>query len=56
MFDVFEGMKRFDEEEPQCQRVASIEVVEDNFKVQTPSLPVERVVVDHLDAQEAEWN
>ncbi|MCI51653.1 hypothetical protein A2U01_0072897, partial [Trifolium medium] len=30
--------------------------MEDKCKVQPPSLPVERVVVDSLDAQEAEWN
>ncbi|MCI54230.1 hypothetical protein A2U01_0075479, partial [Trifolium medium] len=56
LFDVFEGMKRYDEEEPQCHHVASIEVVEDKYKVQPPILPVERVVVDSLDAQEEEWN
>ncbi|MCI67456.1 hypothetical protein A2U01_0088715, partial [Trifolium medium] len=33
-----------------------IEVVEDKCKVQPPNLPIERVVVDSLDAQEAEWN
>ncbi|MCI88527.1 hypothetical protein A2U01_0109814, partial [Trifolium medium] len=30
--------------------------MEDKCKVQPPSLPVERVVVDFFDAQEAEWN
>ncbi|MCI53381.1 hypothetical protein A2U01_0074627, partial [Trifolium medium] len=56
IFNVFEAMKRHDEEEPQCYRVEIMEVVEDKCKVQPPSLPVERVVVDSLDAQEAEWN
>ncbi|MCI52663.1 hypothetical protein A2U01_0073909, partial [Trifolium medium] len=56
MFDVFESMKRYDEEEPQCYRVESIEVVEDKCKIQPPSLPVEGIVVDSFDAQEAEWN
>ncbi|MCI55858.1 hypothetical protein A2U01_0077109, partial [Trifolium medium] len=51
MFNVFEAMKRLEEEEPQCYRVAIIEVMEDKFKVQPPSLPVERVVVDSHDAQ-----
>ncbi|MCI17991.1 hypothetical protein A2U01_0039142, partial [Trifolium medium] len=32
------------------------EVIEDKCKVQSPSLPVERVVVNSIDAQEAEWN
>ncbi|MCI67865.1 hypothetical protein A2U01_0089124, partial [Trifolium medium] len=49
-------MRRHDEEEPQCYRVEVIEVVEDKCKVQPPSLPVEREVVDSIDAQEAEWN
>ncbi|MCI78334.1 hypothetical protein A2U01_0099604, partial [Trifolium medium] len=56
MFDVFEGMKRYDGEEPQCYRMEIIEVVEDKCKVQPPSLPVKGGVVDPLDAQEAEWN
>ncbi|MCI60453.1 hypothetical protein A2U01_0081709, partial [Trifolium medium] len=56
MFDVFEGMKRHDEEEPQCYSVVIIEVMEDKCKVQPPSIPVERVVVDPIEAQEAEWN
>ncbi|MCI91788.1 hypothetical protein A2U01_0113083, partial [Trifolium medium] len=47
--------KRHDEEEPQCYRVEIIEVVEDKCKEQPPSLPVERVVVDPIDVQEAEW-
>ncbi|MCI80239.1 hypothetical protein A2U01_0101510, partial [Trifolium medium] len=32
MFDVFEDMKRYDEEEPQCYSVQIIEVVEDKCK------------------------
>ncbi|MCI85094.1 hypothetical protein A2U01_0106373, partial [Trifolium medium] len=53
---VFEAMKRHEEEEPQCYRVASIEVVEDKCKAQPPSPPVARVVVDSNDEQDAEWN
>ncbi|MCI56358.1 hypothetical protein A2U01_0077609, partial [Trifolium medium] len=57
MFNVFEAMKRHEEEEePQCYRVEIIEVSEDKCKVQPPSLPVERVEVDPIDVQEAEWN
>ncbi|MCI74491.1 hypothetical protein A2U01_0095755, partial [Trifolium medium] len=55
MFNVFEAMKRYDEEEPQCYCVDAIEVVEDECKVQSPSPPVERVV-DLIDEQEAEWD
>ncbi|MCI84941.1 hypothetical protein A2U01_0106219, partial [Trifolium medium] len=55
MFDVFEGMKKYDEE-PQCYRVEVIEVEEDKCKVQSPSPSVERIVVDSLDEQEAEWD
>ncbi|MCI66112.1 hypothetical protein A2U01_0087370, partial [Trifolium medium] len=55
MFNVFEAMKRHDEEEPQCYRVEIIEVVEDKCKVQPPSPPAERVVVDSNDAKEGEW-
>ncbi|MCI56311.1 hypothetical protein A2U01_0077562, partial [Trifolium medium] len=44
MFDIFEGMKKYDEEEPQCYRVEIIEVEENKCKVHTSSLPVERVV------------
>ncbi|MCI90379.1 hypothetical protein A2U01_0111671, partial [Trifolium medium] len=49
-------MRRHDEEEPQCYHVEVIEVMEDKCKIQPPSLPVEREVVDALDEQEAEWN
>ncbi|MCI74744.1 hypothetical protein A2U01_0096008, partial [Trifolium medium] len=56
MFNVFEAMKSHDEEEPQCYRVEIIEVIEDECKVQPPSLSVERVIVDSIDEQEAEWN
>ncbi|MCI81419.1 hypothetical protein A2U01_0102692, partial [Trifolium medium] len=49
-------MKRHDEEEPQCYRVEVIEVREDKCKVQSPSPPVDREVVDSLDEREAEWN
>ncbi|MCI49546.1 hypothetical protein A2U01_0070790, partial [Trifolium medium] len=56
MFSVFEAMKRHEEEEPQCYRMEIIEVIEDKCKVQPPSVPVERVVDDSIDAQEAEWN
>ncbi|MCI82932.1 hypothetical protein A2U01_0104206, partial [Trifolium medium] len=51
MFNVFEAMKKYDDDEPQCYRVEIIEVEEDKGKVQLPSPPVERVVVDSLDAQ-----
>ncbi|MCI46559.1 hypothetical protein A2U01_0067799, partial [Trifolium medium] len=57
LFKVFEAMKRHDEEEePQCYRVEIIEDINDKSKVQTPSLPVERIVVYSIDEQEAEWN
>ncbi|MCI53836.1 hypothetical protein A2U01_0075083, partial [Trifolium medium] len=56
MFNVFEAMKRHDEEEPQCYRVDVIEVVEDKSKVQPPSPQVERVEVGPNDEQEAEWD
>ncbi|MCI88847.1 hypothetical protein A2U01_0110135, partial [Trifolium medium] len=49
-------MKKYDDEEPQCYRVEIIEVEEDKCKVQLPSPLVERVVVDSLDVQEAEWD
>ncbi|MCI65703.1 hypothetical protein A2U01_0086961, partial [Trifolium medium] len=56
MFDVFEGMKRYDEEEPQCYRVDVIEVEGDKGKVQSSSPTVEGVVVNSLDVQKAEWS
>ncbi|MCI50446.1 hypothetical protein A2U01_0071690, partial [Trifolium medium] len=49
-------MKRYEEEEPQCYRVEIIDVIKDKCKVHPPNLPVERVVVDSIDVQEAEWN
>ncbi|MCI82219.1 hypothetical protein A2U01_0103493, partial [Trifolium medium] len=49
-------MRRHDEEERQCYRVEVVEVMEDKCKVQPPSLPIEKIVVDTFDAQEAEWN
>ncbi|MCI10136.1 hypothetical protein A2U01_0031228, partial [Trifolium medium] len=55
MFNVFEAMQR-QEDDSQCYCVEVIEVVEDECKVQTPSLQVERVVVDPIEIQEAEWN
>ncbi|MCI56926.1 hypothetical protein A2U01_0078177, partial [Trifolium medium] len=39
----------------QCYRVDIIEDLEDKCKVQPPSLPVEGIVVDSIDVQEAEW-
>ncbi|MCI80018.1 hypothetical protein A2U01_0101289, partial [Trifolium medium] len=57
MFNVFEAMKRYDdEEEPQCYCVDVIEVIEDKIKVQPSNPPIERVVVDLIDEQEAEWD
>ncbi|MCI88618.1 hypothetical protein A2U01_0109905, partial [Trifolium medium] len=55
MFNVFESMKRHDEEEPQRHRVEVIEAIKDKFKVQIPFPPLERGLVDSMDAQEAEW-
>ncbi|MCI50569.1 hypothetical protein A2U01_0071813, partial [Trifolium medium] len=41
MFNVFEAMKRHDEEEPQCHLVDVVEeVVEDVFVEETPSPPL----------------
>ncbi|MCI55212.1 hypothetical protein A2U01_0076462, partial [Trifolium medium] len=56
MFNVFEAMKRHDEEEPQCYRVEVIEVIEDKCKVQTSFPSLEKGLVDSMDAQEAEWS
>ncbi|MCI87474.1 hypothetical protein A2U01_0108757, partial [Trifolium medium] len=53
MFDVFEGMKKYDEEEPQCYRLDVIEVEEDKCKVQPSSPTVEGIVVNSLDVQRA---
>ncbi|MCI69773.1 hypothetical protein A2U01_0091036, partial [Trifolium medium] len=55
MFNVFEAMKRHGEEEPQCHRVDIIqEVVEDIFAEETPSPPLERVLVNSIDELEEE--
>ncbi|MCI69916.1 hypothetical protein A2U01_0091179, partial [Trifolium medium] len=55
MFNVFEAMKRHDEEEPQCHRVDVIEeVMEDVFVEETPSPPLERVLVNSIDELEEE--
>ncbi|MCI85850.1 hypothetical protein A2U01_0107129, partial [Trifolium medium] len=49
MFNVFEAMKRHDEE-PQCHRVEVVEeVVEDVFAEETPSPPLERIMVNSID-------
>ncbi|MCI84587.1 hypothetical protein A2U01_0105865, partial [Trifolium medium] len=57
MFNVFEAMKKHDEEEPQCYRVDVVEeVVEDVFVEETPSLPLERVIVNSIDDLEEEWD
>ncbi|MCI34534.1 hypothetical protein A2U01_0055754, partial [Trifolium medium] len=45
-----------EEEEPQCYCVDFIEGVEDKCKVQPPSPHVERIAVDLIDVQEAEWD
>ncbi|MCI41197.1 hypothetical protein A2U01_0062430, partial [Trifolium medium] len=56
LFNVFEAMKRHEEEEPQCYCVEVIEALEDKCKVQPSNPPVERVLVDSNDVQEAEWD
>ncbi|MCI71020.1 hypothetical protein A2U01_0092283, partial [Trifolium medium] len=57
MFNVFEVMKRHDEEEPQCHRVDVVEeVVEDVFVEETLSPPLERVIVNSIDDLEEEWD
>ncbi|MCI95177.1 hypothetical protein A2U01_0116475, partial [Trifolium medium] len=49
-------MTRHDEEEePRCYRVDIIEVIENKCEVQPPSPHVERIAVDVIDVQEAEW-
>ncbi|MCI52269.1 hypothetical protein A2U01_0073513, partial [Trifolium medium] len=54
MFNVFEAMKRHDEE-PQCQRVEVIEeVVKDVFAEETPNPPLERIMVNSIDELEEE--
>ncbi|MCI67133.1 hypothetical protein A2U01_0088391, partial [Trifolium medium] len=55
MFNVLEAMKRIDEESPQCHRVEVIEeVVKDVFAEDTPSPPLERTIVNSIDALEEE--
>ncbi|MCI82001.1 hypothetical protein A2U01_0103275, partial [Trifolium medium] len=55
MFNIFEAMKRHDEEEPQCHHVDVVEeVVEDVFEEKTPSPPLERVLVNSIDELEEE--
>ncbi|MCI57529.1 hypothetical protein A2U01_0078780, partial [Trifolium medium] len=56
MFNVFEAMKRHDEGEPQCYCVDVIEAFKDKIKVKPSNPPVERVVVDLTNVQEAEWD
>ncbi|XP_045831120.1 uncharacterized protein LOC123922450 [Trifolium pratense] len=56
MFNVFKAMKHHDEE-PQCYKVDVIEeVVEDVLVEETPSLPLERVIVNSIDDLEEEWD
>ncbi|MCI64124.1 hypothetical protein A2U01_0085381, partial [Trifolium medium] len=53
MFNVFEAMKRHDEEEPRCHQVEVIEeVVEDVFAEETPSPPLERIMVNSIEELE----
>ncbi|MCI70539.1 hypothetical protein A2U01_0091802, partial [Trifolium medium] len=53
LFNVFEAMKRHDEDRPQCHRVKVIEeVVKDVFAVETPSPPLERIIVNSIDELE----
>ncbi|MCI66854.1 hypothetical protein A2U01_0088112, partial [Trifolium medium] len=48
-------MKRHDEEEPRCHRVEVIEeVVEDVFAEETPSPPLEMIIVNSIDELEEE--
>ncbi|MCH92616.1 hypothetical protein A2U01_0013556 [Trifolium medium] len=56
MFNVFKAMKHHDDE-PQCYKVDVIEeVVEDVLVEETPSLPLERVIVNSIDDLEEEWD
>ncbi|CAJ2639773.1 unnamed protein product [Trifolium pratense] len=56
MFNVFKAMKHHDDE-PQCFKVDVIEeVVEDVSVEETPSLPLERVIVNSIDDLEEEWD
>ncbi|MCI38867.1 hypothetical protein A2U01_0060096, partial [Trifolium medium] len=55
MFNVFEAMKRHDEE-PECHRVDVVEeVVDDVFAEETYTPPLERVLVNSIDDLEEEW-
>ncbi|MCI71068.1 hypothetical protein A2U01_0092331, partial [Trifolium medium] len=49
LFNVFEAMKRHDDD-PKCFRIEVVdEVIEDVFIVETPSPPLERVLVNSID-------
>ncbi|MCI59520.1 hypothetical protein A2U01_0080775, partial [Trifolium medium] len=49
-------MKRHDDDS-ECFRIEVVdEVIEDVFKVQTPSPPLERVLVNSIDDLEEEWD
>ncbi|GAU46577.1 hypothetical protein TSUD_402660 [Trifolium subterraneum] len=55
MFNVFQAMKHNDDE-PQCFKVDVVEeVVKDVFIEDTPSVPLERVIVNSIDDLEEEW-
>jgi hypothetical protein len=55
MFNVFQAMKHNDDE-PQCFKVDVVEeVVKDVFVEETPSFPLERVIVNSIDDLEEEW-
>ncbi|MCI45010.1 hypothetical protein A2U01_0066249, partial [Trifolium medium] len=55
LFNVFEAMKRHDDD-PECFHIEVVdEVIEDVFKVETHSPPLERVLVNSIDDLEKEW-
>ncbi|CAJ2645119.1 unnamed protein product [Trifolium pratense] len=55
LFNVFEAMKKHDDD-PQCFRVEMVdEVIEDVLKVQNCSSPLEKVLVNSIDSMEEEW-
>ncbi|MCI53646.1 hypothetical protein A2U01_0074893, partial [Trifolium medium] len=55
MFNVFEAMKRHDED-PECFKVEVVdEVVEDVFAEETTTPPLERVIANSIDDLEEEW-
>ncbi|PNX89075.1 hypothetical protein L195_g045192, partial [Trifolium pratense] len=55
LFNVFEAMKQHDDD-PQCFRIELVdEVIEDAFKVQHSSSPLEKVLVNSMDNLEDEW-